>query len=358
MAPPMAPAREQAGESPPAQQPPPEGGQRSLPTPFLTKTYQLVDDSSVDDIISWNDDGSAFIVWRPAEFARDLLPKYFKHNNFSSFVRQLNTYGFRKIVSDRWEFANDCFRRGEKRLLCDIHRRKIIPQAAPAPAPTPVPAVTPITLAAPENWAGSPTNSGEEQVLSSNSSPGALPAPATVAGGAVELRDENERLRKENSRLSRELSQMKNLCNNIVLLMSKYASSQQQGGGGVEGGEQAAPEVAPPLLELIPARRAEEEEEEEEGRVKAEEVTSPPSPAGPCARLFGVSIGVKRLRGEDGGEDPPDRASAPEVKPEPLDPGSGPDRESWILRCPRPSQRACNGSDRVAGGERERGHVS
>lgn len=67
-------------------------GQRSLPTPFLNKTYQLVDDPAVDDVISWSEDGSAFIVWRPAEFARDLLPKYFKHNNFSSFVRQLNTY--------------------------------------------------------------------------------------------------------------------------------------------------------------------------------------------------------------------------------------------------------------------------
>lgn len=66
--------------------------QRSIPTPFLTKTYQLVDDPAVDDLISWNEDGSTFIVWRPAEFARDLLPKYFKHNNFSSFVRQLNTY--------------------------------------------------------------------------------------------------------------------------------------------------------------------------------------------------------------------------------------------------------------------------
>lgn len=66
--------------------------QRSLPTPFLTKTYQLVDDSAMDELISWNDDGTTFIVWKPAEFARDLLPKYFKHNNFSSFVRQLNTY--------------------------------------------------------------------------------------------------------------------------------------------------------------------------------------------------------------------------------------------------------------------------
>jgi heat shock transcription factor len=98
------------GEPPPATTQPAEGvtapasasaGQRSVPTPFLTKTYQLVDDPAVDDVISWNDDGSAFIVWRPAEFARDLLPKYFKHNNFSSFVRQLNTY-----VSASFPFAS------------------------------------------------------------------------------------------------------------------------------------------------------------------------------------------------------------------------------------------------------------
>jgi len=65
---------------------------RTVPAPFLTKTYHLVDDPATDDIVSWGEDETTFVVWRPPEFARDLLPNYFKHNNFSSFVRQLNTY--------------------------------------------------------------------------------------------------------------------------------------------------------------------------------------------------------------------------------------------------------------------------
>lgn len=60
--------------------------------PFLSKTFDLVNDSALDPIISWGSAGETFVVWDPVEFARIILPRNFKHNNFSSFVRQLNTY--------------------------------------------------------------------------------------------------------------------------------------------------------------------------------------------------------------------------------------------------------------------------
>lgn len=63
-----------------------------LITPFLRKTFEIVDDTVTDPVVSWSPTRKSFIIWDSYEFSENLLPKYFKHKNFSSFLRQLNSY--------------------------------------------------------------------------------------------------------------------------------------------------------------------------------------------------------------------------------------------------------------------------
>jgi hypothetical protein len=53
---------------------------------------RMVSDEKYQGLISWNSSGTSFYISRVTEFAATVLPLHFKHNNFSSFVRQLNMF--------------------------------------------------------------------------------------------------------------------------------------------------------------------------------------------------------------------------------------------------------------------------
>jgi len=78
-------------------------------------------------VCSFSADGASFYVYDQAEFAQN-LPQYFKHNNYGSFVRQLNLYGFNssrlKDDNDVVEWKHDSFHRDRKDLVNDIKRTK------------------------------------------------------------------------------------------------------------------------------------------------------------------------------------------------------------------------------------------
>jgi len=107
-------------------------GSKQQPS-FVSKLYSMLEDETIEDMIAWGPSGTVFSVANPAEFSKVVLPNWFKHSNWQSFVRQLNMYGFHKVNHTYqgtpeeeiqvWEFKHPSFRRGEIQLLNDIKRK-------------------------------------------------------------------------------------------------------------------------------------------------------------------------------------------------------------------------------------------
>ncbi|KAK2592939.1 Flocculation suppression protein [Conoideocrella luteorostrata] len=102
-------------------------------TAFIHKLYNMLEDTSIQHLISWSSNAESFVMSPTADFSK-VLSQYFKHTNISSFVRQLNMYGFHKERdvfhtgnpdTTLWEFkhGNGSFKRGDIAGLRDIKRR-------------------------------------------------------------------------------------------------------------------------------------------------------------------------------------------------------------------------------------------
>lgn len=103
-------------------------------TDFVKKLFQMLEENTFGSIVHWSESGDSFIIADTNEFTKKVLPSYFKHSNFASFVRQLNKYDFHKVkfshdvkqrykLDNVWEFKHPQFSRHNKAALNSIKRK-------------------------------------------------------------------------------------------------------------------------------------------------------------------------------------------------------------------------------------------
>ncbi len=97
--------------------------------PFPEKLMNMLDRESNlhPTVVSWLNHGRAFIVRKPKTFTNEVMPGYFRQSKLTSFQRQLNLYGFRRITqgTDAGAYYHELFLRGRPKLCMRMQRQKV-----------------------------------------------------------------------------------------------------------------------------------------------------------------------------------------------------------------------------------------
>lgn len=100
--------------------------------PFPEKLHEMLSIESLPQsdsqvIVSWLPHGRSFIVRKPKQFTTQIMPKYFRQTKLTSFQRQLNLYGFRRITQgpDAGAYYHELFLKGRPQLCMRMVRQKV-----------------------------------------------------------------------------------------------------------------------------------------------------------------------------------------------------------------------------------------
>mmetsp|Transcript_31208 Transcript_31208/g.47806 ORF Transcript_31208/g.47806 Transcript_31208/m.47806 type:complete len:204 (-) Transcript_31208:65-676(-) len=106
--------------------------------PFPQRLMEILSNEDNLHIINWLPHGKGFVIYKKKEFARSIMPLYFRHTSkWTSFTRKLNRWGFDRVSSgpEMGAYYHKFFQRDEPRLchqmFCEAKPVRKITAAVP-----------------------------------------------------------------------------------------------------------------------------------------------------------------------------------------------------------------------------------
>ena len=179
---------------------------------FLSKLHDILSDTIYNEIIHWDADGKRIIIADVIELCNLILPKFYKHHNYSSFVRQLNMYGFHKskgIIKSGEGYEHESFcKDSTKDEINQMNRTnkkmKVLLNYIKS------------NQKDDSNESDFPTNGNEDDVLKY-----LYEKNEENVQNSLLLKKEMEELRKENTLLNEEITLFKSVLNSHKLILEK-----------------------------------------------------------------------------------------------------------------------------------------
>ena len=96
---------------------------------FPEQLRMILDKVQYRSAISWQDDGKSFIIHDQATFENEIMPSYFKTSRWKSFQKQLNIYGFKRVLEKRRKYYHQNFIRSNPSLTSLMKRERVWPKS-------------------------------------------------------------------------------------------------------------------------------------------------------------------------------------------------------------------------------------